>query len=97
MPKAAARLYLKVISCVAEKLQDITEDSAIAEGVGCGFQMNAGWPDYEHINKSGICTLTQDTARMSYASLWDKINGPGSWDLNPWVWVIKFEIMNEKP
>jgi hypothetical protein len=51
--------------------------------------MNAGWPDYQHI-KNGICALTQDTAEMSYASLWESINGKGSWEKNPWVWVIAF-------
>lgn len=90
MPYKAARIFLKVTNIKVERLQDISNEDAIAEGVGSGFQMNAGWPDYEHI-ENGICTLTQDTAEMSYASLWESINGKGSWDLNFWVWVIEFE------
>lgn len=90
MPRAACRLFLKVNDVRVERLQDITEEDAIAEGVGAGFQMNSGYPDYQHI-KNGVCELTQDTAVASYASLWDSINGCGSWDQNPWVWVIEFE------
>lgn len=91
MPKEACRIKLKITNIKAQKLQDISENDALAEGIGSGFQMNAGYPDYEHINKSGICTLTQDSAINSYASLWDKINGHGTWNANPWVWVIEFK------
>lgn len=90
MPKVACRLKLDVISIDVERLHEITEEDAIREGVGAGFQMNAGWPDYTQI-KNGVCTVTQDSARMSYATLWDSINGKGSWDKNPWVWRIEFK------
>jgi len=95
MPKYACRIRLLVEDVRVERLQDISEEDAIAEGVGVGFQMNGGWPDYEHI-ENGICTVTQDTARMSYWSLWDSINGKGSWDKNPWVWVIEFKKFDTK-
>lgn len=88
MPKVAARIWDEVVSVRAERLQDITEEDAIAEGIGAGFQMNAGWPDYARI-KNGVCELTQDDPRMSYATLWESINGPGSWDLNPLVWRVE--------
>ena len=91
MFKEHARIWLELTADpIPQRLQDITEEDAIAEGVGHGFQMNAGWPDYEHI-KNGICELTQDTARMSFVSLIDKINGPRSWEKNPWVWKLKFK------
>lgn len=93
MPKEAARIFLKVTNIRVERLHDISENDAIAEGVGAGFQMNAGYPDYEHII-NGICTLTQDSAYASFISLWQKING--NWDENPFVWVYEFE-RTEKP
>jgi hypothetical protein len=90
MPRWASRLSLEVTEVRCERLQDISEEDAIAEGVGHGFQMNGGWPDYEHI-KSGVCELSQDTAQMSFATLWDSINRKKyPWDANPWVWVITF-------
>ena len=91
MPKWASRITLELFAKRREHLQDITEVDAIKEGVGSGFQMNGGWPDYQHINKSGICEATQDTARMSYVTLFESINGPGSWNLNPLLWVLEFK------
>lgn len=95
MPRWASRILLELTDIRVERLQDISEESAIAEGVGFGFQMNAGWPDYRYI-KNGVCGLTQDSARMSYSTLWDTINakragGKYRWDANPWVWVLKFK------
>lgn len=93
MPKEASRIWERITDIRVERLQDISEEDAIAEGVGCGFQMNSGWPDYTRI-VNGLCEVTQDCARMSYATLWESINGEGSWDLSPWVWVIETEILS---
>jgi len=91
MPKEACRIRLEITDIRVERLQNISEEDAMAEGVGYGFQMNAEYPDYEHI-KNGICILTQDTAEMSFASLWDSINFKrASWKSNPWVWKIEFK------
>lgn len=91
MPRSSSRIILKVTGVRVERLQEITEEDAIAEGVGHGFRMNAGWPDYQHIQPNGICELTQDTASMSFASLWESIHGPGAWERDPWLWVIQFD------
>lgn len=102
MPRWASRINLEVLDVKVERVQDITEEDAIAEGVRHGFQMNGGWPDYQHI-KNGVCELTQDSAKMSFASLWDSVNGEPrkdgvdiSWKANPWVWVIEFRRCETK-
>ena len=37
----------------------------------------------------------QFTATQHFVALWDSINGPGSWDANPWVWVLEFKRVEE--
>jgi hypothetical protein len=95
MPRWASRINLEITDARVERLNDITEEDCIAEGVGHGFQMNAGYPDYQHI-KNGACELTQDTAYASFWSLWDSINGKKHpWSSNPWVWVVVFKLLTD--
>jgi hypothetical protein len=82
MPRAAARIFLKVTDVKAERLQDITEEDAMGEGVDL---TDTGWCNYLLKGK------TVSTAKQSFATLWDSINGKKSWHSNPWVWVISFE------
>ena len=89
MPKRYCRIRLRLEQVRWQRLNDITEDDAIAEGIGHGFQMNSGWPDYQHIKENNVCTRTQDCARMSFATLWDSINDR-DWESNPWVLVYTF-------
>lgn len=80
MPKVACRIWLQVEEIRVERLQEITEDDAIAEGVN--NEMNIPW-------KTG-----DDTYVGMFGELWEHINGPESWDLNPWVWVVKFKVLS---
>lgn len=77
MPRCASRILLEIISVRVERLQEISEADAIAEGVS---------PDMGLRWKSG-----DDTPRGMYGELWESINGPGSWDANPFVWVVEFK------
>lgn len=85
MPKEAARLFLKITDVKVERLQEISEADAIAEGVE---DLTEGqllsFKDYLH-------GAHPYTAKGSFKSLWLKINGLQSWDANPWCWVISFE------
>lgn len=90
-----ARIYLQVTDVKVQELQSITEEEAILEGVGSGFKMKEGYPDYAYVG-NGICVKSVDTAVKSYATLWDLIHGRGKWDRNPTVWVIEFKRI-EKP
>lgn len=91
MPRKAARVLLEVTEVRIERLLDITPQDAQMEGIESVWhdEMTDAhlWKDYSGRSTGHIF------ARMSFFSLWDKINGPGSVELNPWVWVIKFKVL----
>lgn len=88
MPKAAARIWLEITDIKIERLKDISEEDAIAEGV---LKVNDGFKNYMTKPKL-ISTLSCfDKAYYSFLSLWESINGYESSELNPWVWVITFK------
>ncbi len=93
MRRAASRLTLEVLSVRVERLQDITDEDARAEGVEHFYPADfgtGGWKNYGQTEFAGDHVSYFVTARESFASLWDSINGPGAWDANPWVWVTSF-------
>ncbi|MCY1047579.1 hypothetical protein OV208_40140 [Corallococcus sp. bb12-1] len=88
MPRWASRLTLEVGSVRVERLHDITEEDAQAEGVerhpeSCGWLNYEPSPPFESVSY-------HLTARESFASLWRSLNGPESWDANPWCWRVEF-------
>lgn len=83
MPRWASRLTLDVLAVRVERLQDITEEDAKAEGAPCEFA--PGW----YIDAFGALMGRQ--YRYGFAALWESINGRESWMANPWVWVIGFK------
>jgi hypothetical protein len=88
MPRWASRISLEVTGVRVERLQDISEADAETEGIEHDQDISRGniigWRDY--LNRGGKC----GTAKGSFHSLWSSINGPSSWDANPWVWVLEF-------
>ena len=76
MPRWASRITLEITGVRVERLQDISEADAKAEGVTIDGIGNPGGPMRVH--------------QRAFKSLWQSINGPGSWDANPWVWCIEF-------
>jgi hypothetical protein len=90
MPKLAARIWLEVTDIRVERLQDITEQDAIAEGIErVGDQVKGGFKDYMSFGPSPWMHATN-----SYFSLWQSINGIESLAENPWVWVISFKVLS---
>jgi hypothetical protein len=85
MPRAASRINLEIVRVGVERLQDISEADAYAEGVTI--------PDHYKFASNGR-PEDRNEARVTYKALWESINGPGSWDLNPWVWVVEFKKVN---
>lgn len=83
MPRFASRITLEVTGVYIERLHDISETDALAEGVDA-------WPD-GNFKAYGKHSGKFRHAKDSFSSLWESINGHGSWDANPFVWVIKFK------
>jgi hypothetical protein len=71
MPRWASRITLEITSVRVQRLQDISEDDSMAEGIP--FEGD------------------QPSPRDNFSALWESIIGTGSWDANPWVWVIEFK------
>lgn len=84
MPYEACRMWDEVTEIRCERIHDISESDAVAEGVE--QNRDGSWKDYIAPNR-----LWQDCAKPSYISLWQSINGEESWNVNPWVWVVKFK------
>lgn len=85
----ASRILLEITGIRAERLQDISEDDAIAEGILFDGDYELWW-DYQR--EQWICVDPID----SYKSLICKINGPETWERNPWVWVVEFKVIEVK-
>lgn len=84
MPRWASRITLTVTEVRVERLQDCSREDAIAEGIE---QVGDWWRDYRFAVDAGP-SLPDPVA--SYRTLWNSINGPGSWDANPWVSAYTF-------
>ncbi|WP_151815030.1 hypothetical protein [Acinetobacter soli] len=108
MPRWASRILLEITNVRVEHLNDISEEDSIAEGVEsidserdvhdfsicskCGgtrshgaLGHNLGWIEVE-------CREC-DTHKKRFESFWESINGEDSWDVDPWVWVIEFRVI----
>lgn len=88
MPRWASRIDLEITAVRVERLQDISEEDALAEGIE---GMRGQWKSYT--DQVVVC----HKPRASFRSLWDSINAKGGygWDANPWVFVYEFK--REKP
>lgn len=75
MPRWASRITLEITGIRVERLQDISEDDAKAEGM----------------KESIVLPGDRGSFIPDFAMTWQDIHGPESWDVNPWVWVIEFK------
>jgi len=96
MPRWASRITLEVVSVRVERLQDISEANAEAEGVSrcCPFGVCNGGG---FIGGDENCRCADITPTQVFAHRWDSINGKRgySWDSNPWVWAIEFRRVQQ--
>lgn len=76
MPRNLSRITLEVTGVRVERLNDISEADARAEGV--------------RSNRDTLAETGFATCRDAFRDIWESINGTGSWQANPWVWCIEF-------
>lgn len=88
MRREHSRITLEVLLVRIERLQDISEADAIAEGIVP--PIGSLWHNYVHPE------FPCQSAVKSYHSLWESIHGPGSWDANPWVLVYEFRRVEQQ-
>lgn len=92
MRREYSRILLEVVSVRVERLQDISEADAKAEGITPHevrqFAIFGASP-------AERAAIYRDAAVGPYRGLWQQINGAGSWDANQWVWVVEFKKVNQ--
>jgi len=82
MPRLASRILLEVVSVRVERLRDISEADAEAEGA----PLELG--ELERVTLGAKARY-----RSGFCRMWSSINGRESWDANPWVWVVEFRMV----
>lgn len=94
----ASRMVHELTLVRCERLQEISEADAIAEGLAVRSGVDAfnaqGLPEYglpEWAKGTSDETRWNVSAVQAYRSIWSEINGPDSWDANPWVWALSFK------
>lgn len=86
VPKEACRLFLEITNIRVERLNDISEEDAKAEGIDYKYDEEIGYT-YRHYLKDKF----GPSPVHSFQTLWESINGKDSWEVNPWLWVIEFK------
>lgn len=94
MPRWASRLTLEITEVRVERLHSISESDCWDEGI----EEIDGWLSNSEIIDMAIkINRCIDDARPTYACLWESIHGKGSWDANPWLWVVSFRRLEPSP
>lgn len=90
--RCASRILLEITDIEVRKLQSITEEEAMAEGIESIFYdeetSSTGWKNY--LDPESMCIRARD----SFFTLWDRLHDGGEAD--PWVWMIKFKVLEVK-
>ena len=81
---------IRITNIRVERLQDISEEDCIAEGIWEAHNVGLEGVTYWY---HGLANSSFRTAKEAYAALIDKISGKGTWESNPWVFVYDFELV----
>lgn len=99
MPRWASRILLEITEVRVERLQDISEEDALDEGIReeTNIIVGASCAGGRHHEITGDRYFYDggfeegyEAPIIAFRELWESINGPGSWGANPWVWVVCF-------
>ncbi|WKD48244.1 hypothetical protein [Microbulbifer spongiae] len=86
MPRWASRIDLEITNIRVERLREVSPEDAYCEGVTREMRNGFGYACDE---SEEIFNMHQ--SKETFRFLWESIHGEGSWDANPWVWVIEFK------
>lgn len=82
---------IRITGVRCERLQDISDEDCIKEGVRVGSQA-LEYP-YYFIDAKQFLICDYKSPREAFAALIDKVSGRGTWESNPWVVVYEFELV----
>tara|TARA_R110002051_G_C8639651_1_gene485987 strand:- start:31 stop:579 length:549 start_codon:yes stop_codon:yes gene_type:complete len=91
MPRWASRLTLTVTDVRVQRLQDISEADAIAEGIERSTEHPNCWKRGKLTGDQNFVTVT-GFPKLAFRSIWESINGADAWDANPWIYAISFDV-----
>lgn len=93
MPRWASRLLLEIVDVRVERLQDISDADAIAEGC-IEYGPFGEYRGSRRERKDSMQYKAYDTPQRAYQCVWNSKHGKQiPWAANPWVWVIKFKAV----
>lgn len=84
---------IRITDIRAERLQDISEEDCIAEGIKKNPEVLRGMWEFSYIKGVTLKFEMSTTPRGAYAKLIDHISGKGTWESNPYVFVYEFELI----
>jgi hypothetical protein len=87
MPRWASRITLEVTGVRVERLHDISEEDARAEGVN---EFPIRFQDQRGRIRQATYHRMAESNKEAFQRLWRSVYGGDSWDANPWVWVVEF-------
>ena len=91
MPRWASRITLELTDVRVERLRDISAKDALAEGVDEVCHCGEGLETHR-LGNNEHNFIPMRSAVEEFAELWDSIHGDGSWNANPWVWALSFQL-----
>lgn len=93
LPRAKSRITLEITDVRVQRLNDITFADCREEGCDASYS--------EQVTPCKVCDGNDPCdgrhvgEKWQFSRLWESINGPGSWEQNPWVWAITFKRVDE--